>query len=350
VRVGKRRALRQTLGRLYPVNTRFQKPVTGARRQITGGILEGLCIESKTRSVIQVQVFSRALTVGVALLLCTSGGRAAGTPIPHGTLELIAEKQWIATGQKVYLGLRFQLEKGWHIYWVNPGDSGEPPRVKWQLPTGLTAGEMEWPAPRRLGTSTIVDFGYEGAVMLIVPMNADASLAAQGPARLAAEVKVLVCREMCIPSTAQLSLTLPIKSQLPAPDARTIDFFTATRRSLPRPVPENWRIRVADANDSFVLTANLGQQTTEAIFFPLAESQIENAAPQNLLPVARGFRLMLRKSDQLQKPIDRLKGVLVLSADRAYLIDVPLSKLEATRNSSGVGIQPAHSLKEGPRR
>jgi len=327
-------------GSNFPDRHTFQetrkKPVTLGDRQIIRGHTERFVLRKQNAECNPSSGSSRALRIGVALLLCISGGRASGTPIPHGTLELLAEKQWIATGQKLYLGLRFQLEKGWHIYWVNPGDSGEPPRVKWQLPTGLTAGETEWPTPRRLGTSTIVDFGYEDAVMLIVPMNADASLAAQGPARLAAEVKVLVCREMCIPGTAQLSLTLPIKSQLPPPDARTMDLFTATRRSLPRPVPGNWRISVADANDSFVLTANLGHQTTEAIFFPLAESQIENAAPQKLLPVAAGFRLMLRKSDQLLKPIDRLKGVLVL-ADRAYLIDVPLSKLEAVRNSSGIG-------------
>jgi thiol:disulfide interchange protein DsbD len=290
--------------------------------------------------------FSHALAFGVALLLCAAGAQAAGTSIPHGTLELVAENQWIAAGHKVYLGLRFQLEKGWHIYWVNPGDSGEPPRVKWELPAGLTAGAMEWPTPRRLETSSIVDFGYEDSVMLIVPMHAEASLAAQWSARFGADVRVLVCREMCIPGNAQLSLTLPIKSQPPAPDARTIDLFAATRKSLPRQVSETWRFNVADANDSFVLSANLGHQITQAIFFPLAESQIENAAPQKLLTVADGFRLTLRKSDQLLKPIERLKGVLVLSADRSYLIDVPINKPGALRNSFGIGIHPAQSLEE----
>jgi len=113
------------------------------------------------------------------------------------------------------LGLHFQLEKGWHIYWINPGDSGEPPRVTWELPAGLTPEVMEWPAPRRLGTSSIVDFGYEDAVMLIAPIHAEVSLPAQRPTRLGAEVRVLVCREMCIPGKARLSLTLPIKSQPP---------------------------------------------------------------------------------------------------------------------------------------
>lgn len=143
---------------------------------------------------------SRALISGVALLFFATSVRAAGTSIPHGTLELVAENQWIAAGHPLNLGLHFQLEKGWHIYWINPGDSGEPPRVKWQLPAGLTAGAMEWPAPRRLGTSNIVDFGYEDAVTLVVPLRAASSLPAEQPARLGAEVTVLVCREMCIPA------------------------------------------------------------------------------------------------------------------------------------------------------
>jgi hypothetical protein len=79
------------------------------------------------------------------------------------------------------------LEKGWHIYWINPGDSGEPPRVTWQLPPGFNPGVLEWPAPRRLVTSSIVDFGYEDAVTLIVPVHAETSLAAQPLAQLGAD-------------------------------------------------------------------------------------------------------------------------------------------------------------------
>jgi DsbC/DsbD-like thiol-disulfide interchange protein len=285
--------------------------------------------------------------LGFSVVLCAVGAQAAGTPIPHGTLELVAENQSIAAGHEFNLGLHFQLEKGWHIYWINPGDSGEPPRVKWQLPAGLAAGAIEWPTPRRLGTPSIVDFGYEDAVMLTVLMHAEASLASQGLAQLGAEVKVLVCREICIPGKAQLSLTLPVKSQTPVPDARTSDLFAAARKSLPQPARPNWKFSVGDAKDSFVLVANVGHQITQAVFFPLAESQIDNAAPQKLAPTAVGFRLTLRKSDQLRKPIERLKGVLVLSADRAYLIDAPLSKPGATKNTRDIGIYAAQSLEEG---
>lgn len=279
----------------------------------------------------------RILLLTWSLAFWASATLAAATPIPHGTLELVAENPWIAAGHTVNLGLRFQLDKGWHIYWINPGDSGEPPRVKWRLPDGLTAGAIEWPAPQRLGKSTIVDYGYEDAVTLIVPLHAEVTTVAQGTAQLAAQVSVLVCREMCIPGKAQLSLTLPIKSQQPTTDARTEDLFAATRKSLPRPTPGSWRFSIIEGKANFVLTANLGRQISEATFYPLVESQIDNAVQQKLEPVPTGFRLTLRKSDQLLKTIAHLKGVLALSAGQAYLIDVPV----------GDRTNPISSSKEG---
>ncbi len=283
-------------------------------------------------------------------MLCAADAQGAETAIPHGTIELVAENRWVTPGQGFSLGLHFQLEKGWHIYWVNPGDSGEPPRVTWQLPPGLSPGVIEWPAPRRLGTSSIVDFGYEDAVTLIVPVHAETSLAVQPLARLGAEIRVLVCREMCIPGRTQLSLTLPIKSRPPAPDVRTRELFAAARKDLPRAVPQYWKFNVNDAKDSFVLAANLGAQITQVIFFPLAEVQIDNSAPQILQSLPSGFRLTLRKSDRLLKPIDRLKGVLVFSGNHAYLVDVPVSERGTEKNNSSSGIHEIQSSKEGPRK
>jgi DsbC/DsbD-like thiol-disulfide interchange protein len=297
----------------------------------------------------------RALPFGLALLLWAAAALAEGTAIPHGTLELIAEKQWLPAGSAVDLGLYFQLDKGWHIYWIDPGDSGEPPRVEWQLPSGLTAGAIEWPAPQRFQTSSsIVDYGYVDSVLLIVPVHVNADAAARPAADIGAAVKLLICsHEMCVPGKAQLSLTLPIKSQ-PSPDARNADLFRAARKSLPQPAPANWKLSVLDTRDSsLVLKADFGRpaggrqivdaQTsdgvghpiTQAFFFPLAESQIENAAPQQL-SLANGFQLTLRKSDQLLELIARLKGVLVFSGDsnhweQSYSIDVPISFPAAVR-------------------
>jgi DsbC/DsbD-like thiol-disulfide interchange protein len=264
----------------------------------------------------------RFFSLFILVLILLPGARASAASIPHGTVDLVAENQWIAPGRQTYFGFNFRLEKGWHIYWVNPGDSGQPPRVEWHLPAGLSAGEIEWPAPRRLGTSTIVDFGFEDAVMLLVPISASSTLPANQSAQLGANLRVLVCREICIPGKARISLVLPIKSVLPEPDPRTSELFTAARKLLPRRAPDGWKFSVSDQKDSFVLTAKLGRQATRAKFFPLEESQIDNSAPQKIVPVANGFQLTLRKSDQLLKPIQRLRGVLELSANQTYVIDV----------------------------
>ncbi len=281
--------------------------------------------------------FRRTIILSAAVLaVCSSRAQAAGAPIPHGTLELIAEKDWLTPGHPFNVALRFELEKGWHVYWVNPGDSGEPPRVTWDLPASIKAGAIEWPAPRRLGTATIVDYGYEDAVTLIIPMRADATLSSQKPAQIAANVKVLICREMCVPGKAQVSLTLPVKSQPPPANSQSTHFFAEARKAWPRPAPASWKFAAAQMNDSFVLTANLGHKITDAIFFPLAESQVSNAAPQTLVPTATGFTLTLRKSEQLLKPIARLKGILVLSGEQPYSIDVPIAKsTDASAKGSG---------------
>ena len=262
----------------------------------------------------------------LALLVLTSFAtlRASAASIPHGTVDLVAEDKWIAPGHQSYIGLHFQLEKGWHIYWVNPGDSGQPPAAEWSLSKGLAVGEMEWPTPRRLGTSAIADFGYEDAVTLLVPIRAAATLRPNQPAQLGAELHTLVCREICIPGKAHLSLSRPIKSMLPEVDDSTRDLFISARKSLPLETPKDWKINTIDANDSFILTTNCGREISQASFFPLEESQIDNSAPQKFLAVATGFRLTLRKSDQLLKPIRRLKGVLEISASQSYVIDVPV--------------------------
>jgi DsbC/DsbD-like thiol-disulfide interchange protein len=266
---------------------------------------------------IRLRLFSLLMLV----LILLPDAQASAASIPHGSVDLVAENQWIAPGRQTYFGLNFQLEKGWHIYWINPGDSGQPPRVQWHLPDGLSAGEIEWPAPRRLGTSNIVDFGYDGAVMLLVPVRASSTLPANKTVRIDADLSVLVCREICVPGKTQISLSLPIESRAPAADTRGSNLFTAARKSLPRKPPDDWKFTVNNKKDSFILIANLGRRITRAVFFPLAESQIDNSAPQVIVPAATGFALTLRKSDQLLKPTKRLEGVLDLSANQTYVID-----------------------------
>ena len=89
---------------------------------------------------------------GVFTCLNVSGLHAFAQPVrtQHLTVELLTETSSIAPNRDFLAGLHFILDKGWHIYWINAGDAGEPPRVDWQLPAGITAGALQFPAPQRL--------------------------------------------------------------------------------------------------------------------------------------------------------------------------------------------------------
>ena len=259
----------------------------------------------------------------VLMLFCCPFLRAAPTAIPHGTVELISEHNSIQPGHNFQVGLKFQLEKGWHIYWINPGDAGQPPRVTWSLPPGLSAGEILWPYPKAMSAFSLVDFGYEDEVLLLIPMQAGESLPSSVTMNLSADIKLIVCQDVCILGKTKLSLSLPVAAQPPQVNPAAKSAFDAARQKTPKPTPASWKFLVADRKGSFYLNAVLGRPIQQAFFFPLEESQIENAAPQNVQPTKSGFAVELKKSTQLTKPIPRLRGVLLLG-DKAYNVNTPV--------------------------
>jgi DsbC/DsbD-like thiol-disulfide interchange protein len=272
-------------------------------------------------------IFSPAvatLTLAVFLLLSGTVTSAQSDHIPHGTLDLISENSTITPGHDFTVGLEFKMERGWHIYWENPGDSGEPPHVTWQLPKGLTAGEIKWPAPRKMGASTIVNYVYDGDVLLMAPIRVGSDYSASASDKIEAAVKFLICSDqMCMPGKAQLSLAFPLKMQS-APDPAAAATFAGARTRLPKPAPANWKLSGHQEKDSFVIDIQAGQPIAQGYFFPLNESQIENSAPQTAASLPTGLRLTLRKSGELTKPIGILKGVLELPGGEAYLLNVPI--------------------------
>jgi thiol:disulfide interchange protein DsbD len=128
---------------------------------------------------------------------------------PHLNIELISEQATSPPGKPLWVGLLFRLEPGWHIYWQNPGDSGEPPKVQWELPQGFVAGSIRWPQPIRLGGGSVVDYGYEGQVLLMAPIQGSSSRNSTSLPSLSADVKYIVCRDVCIPGKARITLSGP---------------------------------------------------------------------------------------------------------------------------------------------
>src|SRR5260370_16639322 len=119
----------------------------------------------------------------------------------HLTAELVSLAPGIAPGSTLQAGLVLTLEEHWHVYWINAGDSGEPPKITWTLPDGVTAGPMQFPIPSRLPLGPLMDFGYEDEVAFPVQITAASSLK-PGSVHLDSILNCLALPQPSIPAQA----------------------------------------------------------------------------------------------------------------------------------------------------
>ena len=166
-----------------------------------------------------------------------------------------------------------------------------------------------------------MDYGYQDEVLLPVEIQPPAELGTQQTVELAASVKWLVCREICIPGRATLSLTLRVRN---GPPSSWHALFAKAQAEMPKPQPKSWKLAASLDGQRLLLNVETGKPETTAVFFPFQPNQVENAAPQKVKSWSRGFQLELEKSDQLLKPPPHLDGVLVLAAGQGYMIQAPL--------------------------
>jgi thiol:disulfide interchange protein/DsbC/DsbD-like thiol-disulfide interchange protein len=281
---------------------------------------------------------SRPFCVASALLcLLVLCGRAFAQPVrtQHLTVELVTETTSIAPSHDFLAGLHFVLDKGWHIYWINAGDAGLPPRVDWRLPAGITAGEIQFPAPQRLPLGPLMDFGYENQVLLPIPMRADGNLKPGSTAILRGHLHFLVCSNVCIPGQAELVHKVAIAALPSAPDPKTEPLFIEAERRLPISLPAGLSVMVSQTKTTFVVTLRMGRRIASAEFYPFDPNLIANAAPQIVQPLPDGVRITIPKAQGLQHVPSRLHGLIKLPNGTAYQFTSPITIAPAPVQQSG---------------
>jgi thiol:disulfide interchange protein/DsbC/DsbD-like thiol-disulfide interchange protein len=141
-------------------------------------------------------------------------------------------------GKTVWVGLQLSHKPEWHTYWKNSGDSGLPTVLQWTLPAGVTAGEIAWPTPVKIPIGTLANYGYEGTVLLPVPLTITPDFK---PSLLSGDIDVklkanwLVCRKECIPEDGEFSIKIPVRGST----ALNTAAFNAAFAAQPKPVPRD---------------------------------------------------------------------------------------------------------------
>ncbi len=243
-----------------------------------------------------------AWAVAASLLLVGGSLHAAPIKTEHAEVELIAEKTALVVGEKNSIGLSIKHAPHWHTYWKNPGDSGYPTKITWQAPAGYGMGDFDWPAPKRLPTGPIVNFGYEGEVLLPLTVSVPTSAKPGESVTLKGKAEWLVCKDVCIPEEGEVAVTLPVAekgadiAQGPAAArfaaARAAQpgdasAWKATLFAAPNPAREVWLELTAPANAGRFAGLDV---------FPVQE-QISDPSVQQVYRIERGYAVKLKLVD-----------------------------------------------------
>ncbi|MDP2215415.1 protein-disulfide reductase DsbD [Phenylobacterium sp.] len=272
------------------------------------------------------------------LVLIAPAARAAPVDTGHLKAELIAQTQAIAPGQTIQVALRQQIDKGWHTYWRNPGDSGEATKIAWTLPPGWSAGDFVWQPPEPQPAGPLVNYGYSGEVILPMTLTAPADAPVGQPVTLRAAAAFLVCEEICIPEDALLELTLPVQAQAAQPSGRWAGPIARALEAAPRRADLAAVFENSDQGLRLAVTgaALAGANLADSYFFPFDGAVIDHAAPQSIDRGPQGLTLGLTASYAFQMPEPpRIMAGVLKAGDAYYEIEAQAGPLPA--EAAGLG-------------
>ena len=222
---------------------------------------------------------------------------------------LVSEQETIAPGQTFTVALKFEIADHWHTYWRNAGDAGLATSITWELPEGFSAGEIQWPYPKRLPVpGGILNFGYEGEVWHLVDIKAPENLKPGTQVVLKARVDWLECEEICVPGRADLQLKLKAEVEAKRNETLLADFSKAREKLAV--VDKNPAFRAEQRGSELYLIWNKPSLQKELLFFPDQEGLIVNSSDQTLVSETDSQQLVIRLEENIE-PLKKISGVLV---------------------------------------
>jgi thiol:disulfide interchange protein len=273
-----------------------------------------------------------SILAALALCITIPSARAAEiAKTEHVTARLLADARSIEAGGIITVGIHKQIKPKWHTYWQNSGDAGTATSIAWTLPAGADAGEILWPAPKRILIGPVANYGYEGEVTLLTKIKLPENLRAGDDFPIRAVVDWLVCEEICIPEQVTLDLSIPIVAKGFSTGISTREIESA-RSKLP--IENAWPFTADIKNGKIELVAAssdiLAARVAGAHFFAADWGVIKHAADQSLR--AEDGKLSLTLNPYESKVPQTLRGVLVLdeksggkTTQQAYAVEAPLT-------------------------
>jgi thiol:disulfide interchange protein/DsbC/DsbD-like thiol-disulfide interchange protein len=295
------------------------------------------------------QVFVAAL-----FLLTPAGVHAAPVKSEHMTAELVAQGEAVPGGE-TYVAFDQKMEPGWHTYWRNSGDAGMPTTIVWTLPNGWKPSDIVWPAPSKLPTGPLMDYGYEGEILLPVALTAPASAKPGQTVTIKAKMNYLICSNVCVPGSADLTLDIKIAAGAPVADPVWGGKIADALAAAPKPGD----IKGSATRDASGIKVSMtgdpikGGDFADAYFFPFDGGVTDYAKPQAIERGPDGLTLTLAPLPAGSGPprTGPVRGVLSIGPGKAFEVEAAdgpplagasgLGAPKAVKGNAGVGAAPA---------
>ncbi len=264
-----------------------------------------------------------------------SAAAAGPVRVDSVEVELVADRAAVVPGEAMRAGLRIRHDPQWHTYWRNPGDSGLPTQLALRLPEGFEAGPIRWPAPQRLFIPPLANYGYEDEIVLPVALQVPASIDGERVS-IAAHASWLMCREVCIPGEAELSLVLPVQRDGTPAASPFVALFDDAERRMPQGT-----IDAQVQADGDTLSIGLPGRAQTVEFFPYAEGFVENAADQVLHAVGdanEGRRLSVRLSEDGVRQLNESAAALLAASRGIVIVDGTAHEIDARASAQPLPI------------
>ena len=206
-------------------------------------------------------------TIFSILLLFSFFGSAEIVDTGHARISLIKDHSDFVPGTSINIGLKVSMDKGWHTYWRNPGDSGGPIVIDWDLPKGFSVSDIKWPLPEKIEYPPLMTYGYEDFVIypMVLSIPADYS---DDYFEMAADI--LICADVCIPESGKISSNLlDIES-----DSLIYEWLESIpSKSLP--------ITTSLNDNNLEIRFTFDKEIKEIYFFPDENNSIDYSSKQN---------------------------------------------------------------------
>ena len=232
-------------------------------------------------------------TIFSILLLFSFFGSAEIVDTGHARISLIKDHSDFVPGTSINIGLKVSMDKGWHTYWRNPGDSGGPIVIDWDLPKGFSVSNIKWPLPEKMEYPPLMTYGYEDFVIypMVLSIPADYS-----DDYFEMNADILICADVCIPESGKISSNLlDIES-----DSLIYEWLESVpSKSLP--------ITTSLNDNNLEISFTFEKEIKEIYFFPDENNSIDYSSKQNFYKKDDGYFLSIKLfNDEFQN----VSGVL----------------------------------------